>query len=92
MHPSSPSQPDELVKFLDAFGIRHHIDNGTLEKAKSALQIAHFMPDVLIENTVTVDHLKELTKLSEEEVHALKKFACKWSGKSSSKRFKHYRD
>jgi len=71
MHLSLPPQPDELENFLDAFGMRHHIDNGALEKAKTALQIACFTPDVLIEHTVTVDHLKELTELSEGEVHAL---------------------
>jgi len=90
--PSSPPQPDELEKFLEAFGMRHRINNDALEKAKTALQNARFMPDVLIENTVTVDRLKELTELSEGEVHALKKFARKWSGKSSSKRIKYYRD
>ena len=85
MRPSSPPQPDELENFLHAFGIRHRIDNNTLETANTALQNARFMPDVLVEDTVTVDRLKDLTGLGEGEVHALKKFSRKWS--QSSKRF-----
>jgi len=61
--------------------------------AKTALQNAHFMPDILTEDTVTIDRLKELTSLSEGEVHALKKFARKWSSSSklSSKQVKYLR-
>jgi hypothetical protein len=91
MRPSSPPQPNELENFLEAFGVRCCIKADALEEAKVALQNAHFMPDVLVEETVTVNRLKELTGLSEGEVHALKKFARRWSGKSSSKRAKHYR-
>ena len=81
--PSSPPQPDELENFLDAFGKRHRIKDDALETAKTALQNAHFMPDILTEDTVTIDRLKELTSLGEGEVHALKKFARKWSSSSS---------
>lgn len=91
MRPLSPPQPNELENFLEAFGVRHRIKADMLEKAKVALRTAHFMPDVLAEDTVTVDRLKELTGLGEGEVHALKKFARKWSGQSSFKRAKHYR-
>jgi hypothetical protein len=53
--------------------------------AKTALQNARFMPNVLVEDTVTVDRLKDLTGFGEGEVHALKRFSRKWS--QSSKRF-----
>jgi hypothetical protein len=90
VHPSSPPQPDELENFLDAFSKRHHIKEDVLKTAQTALQNAHFMPDILTENTVTIDRLKELTSLSEGEVHALKKFARRWcSSKLSSKRVKY---
>jgi hypothetical protein len=78
------------VTFLEAFGKRHQIKEDVLEKAQTALQNAHFMPDILVEDTVTIDRLKDLTGLSEGEVHAVKRFALKWSHKSSSKRVKQY--
>jgi hypothetical protein len=91
VHPSSPPQLNELENFLDAFGKRHHINDVMLKTAKKALQTAHFMPDILTEDTVTIGRLKELTSLGGGEVHTLKRFAHKWSvSKSSSKRVKYH--
>jgi hypothetical protein len=91
VHPSSPPQPNELGNFLEAFGKRHRINDDMLEMAKTALQTACFMPDIITEDTVTIGRLKELTGFGEGEVHALKKFARKWSvTKSSSKQVKYH--
>lgn len=88
--PSSPppAVEDELDIFVAAFGKAKNISEDVLTVAGNGLGRAHYMPDVLFEDSVSFDCLQDLTGLAEGQVHALRKFSREWSGKIAAKRAK----
>lgn len=86
-----PEIADELDIFLAEFGKTVVISNEALTAAGNSLRSAYFMPNGLSEDSISIDHLKELTGLPEGVVHSLRIFAREWSGKVANKRAKRAR-
>ncbi|KAJ7114391.1 hypothetical protein C8R44DRAFT_740529 [Mycena epipterygia] len=81
-----PAIEDDLDVFMDAFRRAKNIPASVIDDAKVGLRDARYTPDVLCEDFVTSERLKELTGLAEGEVHQMRKFARQWSGKMEGKR------
>jgi hypothetical protein len=79
-HPSSPppAAEDELDVFISNFDTFCSLDADTLVSATEALREVRYTLYILLEPAITVEHLQSLTKLTEGDVIALRKFAQEW--------------
>ncbi|KAJ7152068.1 hypothetical protein C8R46DRAFT_1303587 [Mycena filopes] len=74
-----PAIEEELDVFMWAFRRAKNISNAAIDHATQQLRDARYTPDILSEDSVTVNRLTELTDLAEGEVHQLRRFARQWT-------------
>ncbi|KAJ7153339.1 hypothetical protein C8R46DRAFT_1197397 [Mycena filopes] len=81
-----PAIEEELDVFMGAFRRAKNISNAAIDHATQQLRDARYTPDILSEDSVTVNRLTELTNLAEGEVHQLRRFARQWTSRVEGKR------